>query len=138
MKRAPLLAMGFDYGSERIGVAIGQVLTRSTTGLKTVRCYRGKPDWGMIARLIETWQPHTLVVGIPMAEDGSESLIARAARRFGHQLQGRYRLPVYWVDERLTSHMAEDILNQAGRRDPTAVDRLAAELILQTWLAEQE
>jgi putative Holliday junction resolvase len=129
--------MGFDYGSKRIGVAIGQELTRTTSPLETVRCRRGRPDWAVIGRLIDTWHPDVLIVGIPVSEHGPESEVARAARRFGRQLQGRYQLPVHWVDERLTSEAAEGILKQAGRRDPHAVDSVAAALILQAWLSEQ-
>ena len=71
--------------------------------------------------------------------DDTEHEVTQAARRFGNQLAGRYNLPVETIDERLTSIEAEGILAETGRTRPTKtdVDKLAAELILQTWLDER-
>ncbi len=130
----PLL--GFDFGSKRIGVAIGQTLTGSARPLTTLNNRDGAPDWSAISTLIEQWQPVALVVGLPLHMDGSEHDMTRAARRFGNRLAGRYNLPVHHVDERLTSIEAEQALGSAGRGgyDKGEVDRLAAQTILQTWL----
>jgi putative Holliday junction resolvase len=130
--------LGFDYGQKRIGVAVGQELTQTTTPLRTLDCPRGTPDWNTIARLIAEWRPDALVVGQPCAEHGAEHAVAAAARRFGNRLHGRYRLPVYWVDERLSSYAAKRALQEtAGRYGRADIDAHAAAVILQTWLHSQ-
>ncbi len=129
--------LGFDYGARRIGVAVGQKLTHSATPLVTLATRDGKPDWEAITRLIKQWQPGALVVGVPLDGDAAHP-VARAARRFSMQLKQRYGLPVHTVDERLSTHaaqrMAEKNKRRGGRRP--AVDHIAAQVILQTWLDE--
>ena len=70
--------LGFDYGLERIGVAVGQELTGTATALITVRANDGKPDWDAISRLFEEWQPDDVVIGLPLNMDGSESELSRS------------------------------------------------------------
>ena len=131
--------LGFDFGTRRIGVAVGQEVTGTARALTTLRCPNGAVDWPAISRLIEEWQPDALVVGVPLHMDGAEQEMTRAARRFGNRLHGRYNLPVFTVDERLTSDEAERLLAETGRSagDKEAIDALAAQLILQTWLEQQ-
>jgi putative Holliday junction resolvase len=126
--------LGFDFGTKRIGVAVGQELTRTATALVTLNSRDGGPDWTAISRLIEEWQPAALVVGLPLNLDGSESESSRLARRFGNRLAGRYNLPVFTADERLSSSEAEALLAERGRFDKADIDKLAAQLILQDWL----
>lgn len=133
----PCLVLGFDYGRMRIGVAVGQALTGTATPLATIRCRGERPDWQVIARLIETWKPDALVVGEPVAEPGIAHPIAQAAKRFGNQLRGRFGLPVYWIDERLSSYAAERALQADSRYNDDAVDSVAAGIILETWLGQQ-
>lgn len=128
--------LGFDYGTKRIGIAVGQTLTGHASPLATVSARDGKPDWPAISRLIAEWRPAALVVGLPTHMDGGEHELTARARRFGNQLAGRYNLPVHTVDERLTSHEAEQMLKEAGRSARQGVDPVAAQLILQTWLNE--
>lgn len=149
--RPPRTLLGFDFGTRRIGVAVGQELTGQARPLTVVRARRdGGPDWDTISRLIAEWRPDALVVGMPLHMDGSEHELTRLARRFGNRLAGRYNLPVHRVDERLTSVEAERLLAEAGadtdrqrgrrRRTGNAeadVDSLAAALILQAWLDRQ-
>ncbi|MEO5573292.1 MAG: Holliday junction resolvase RuvX [Gammaproteobacteria bacterium] len=137
MNQALQTLMGFDYGAKRIGVAVGQELTRTATPLETVTVTNAKPDWAAITRLITSWQPGALVVGLPFNEDGSEHDVTRAARRFGQQLQGRYHLPVHTVDERLSSFAAEHMPRPHGaspRHSKQTLDKVAAQVILQAWL----
>jgi putative Holliday junction resolvase len=129
--------LGFDFGPAKIGVAVGQTLTGSATPLETLRAVRQHPDWGGIYRLIEEWQPEALVVGIPYNMDDSEAEPAARARRFARQLEGRYRLPVHLVDERLTSLAARRELGRRPKRIEE-LDAIAAKLILETWLHEQQ
>ncbi len=129
--------LGFDYGHKRIGVAVGQGLTRSATPLATISARDGKPDWSAITRLIEEWKPDALVVGIPYHMDGSEHDTTVAARRFCRQLEGRYSLPVYPAEERLSSYIVES-RGSNGDEPDADVDALAAQVILQDWLQEQD
>lgn len=140
--RQPLTFLGFDFGMKRIGVATGQDLTLTTTSLEVLPATDGKPDWDVISRLIDTWRPDALIVGIPLSMDGSENDMTHAARRFGNRLRERYHLPVHLIDERLSSREAEQLLATPGkRRSKTGtqrVDAVAAQVILQTWMAEQQ
>ncbi len=140
--RQPLTFLGFDFGMKRIGIATGQNLTFTTTSLEVLPATDGKPDWDLISRLIDTWRPDALIVGIPLSMDGGENDMTHAARRFGNRLRERYHLPVYLIDERLSSREAEQLLATPGkRRSKTGtqrVDAVAAQVILQTWMAEQQ
>ncbi len=127
--------LGFDYGTVRIGVAVGQTITGTATPLETLRALQQRPDWDGIGRLIEVWQPDALVVGLPCDLDGSDTEISDRARRFARQLNGRYQLPVHMMDERLTSMEARS--RQApNSNDYLQRDAIAAQLILETWLSE--
>lgn len=129
--------LGFDFGQKRIGVAVGQTLTGTARALTTLSNRNGAPDWEAITRLLEEWRPDALVVGIPFNMDDTEHEMTRAARRFGNRLAGRYNLPVYTVDERLTSFEAEQELGErGGRYRKEDIDMLAAQYILQAWLEQ--
>ena len=140
MKQGHRTLLGFDYGTRRIGIAIGQDLTATAAALTTVTSHHGKPNWEAIDRIVAQWQPQLLVVGLPVHMDGTEHERTRASRRFGNQLQGRYNLPVEWVDERLTSEEAGRLLREQGiqapqnAREKSLLDMMAAQLILQSWL----
>jgi putative Holliday junction resolvase len=129
--------LGFDFGRKRIGVAVGQRLTRTATALITIRARDGKPDWPAITDLIEEWKPDALVVGIPYHMDGSEQDMSKSALRFCRQLEGRYQLPVYRAEERLTSYIVEQRLARSGG-EAVDTDPLAAQVILQDWLQQDE
>ena len=131
-KHGAATLLGFDYGTRRIGVAVGQQVTGTASALETVPVRDGRPDWARIEALIHTWQPHALVVGIPYHMDGKAQPMTESARRFARQLHGRFGLPVHEADERLSSWSAEQLPAAAGRRDD--IDALAAQLILQDWL----
>jgi putative Holliday junction resolvase len=121
----------FDYGEKRIGVAVGQTITRTASPLETVNVIKKIPDWESITRLINNWQPVSLVVGVPLTMDGSRQDMTEAASRFIRQLNGRYHLPVYEIDERLSSYEAKQRLGSSWSIDP-----VAAQAILETWLSE--
>ncbi len=135
--------LGFDFGLRRIGVAAGQSVTGSASPIAVVPARDGVPEWGAIDSVVAEWRPGGLVVGVPVLLDGTEQAITRAARGFVRRLRGRYRLPVHEADERLSSAGASDLLADArhsGARRRTRkgdVDRIAATLILERWLAER-
>ena len=129
--------LGFDYGTKKIGVAVGQTITATASPLTMLRAKQQRPDWEQISELIKTWEPEALVVGLPYDLDGTETEVAPGAKRFARQLEGRYRLPVHMADERLTSMVALQDLRDKQRQYGD-IDAMAAKLILETWLSEQQ
>jgi putative Holliday junction resolvase len=131
--------IAFDFGHRRIGVAVGQTLTRSANVLAVVS-FADKPDWQTITGLLKEWKPVALVVGLPLAADGGETEMSGRARRFGRQLNGRYGIPVMYEDERLSSFSAEQRFIDARtrgdmrRKDAALKDAMAAQIILENWL----
>jgi putative holliday junction resolvase len=126
--------LAFDFGTQRIGVAIGEGLLGQARALTTIDSPANDARFTAIGKLIAEWQPARLVVGLPLALDGSEHEMTARSRRFAHQLEGRYRLPVELVDERLTSVEAERTIRPGRDKSAKArVDAEAARLILQDW-----
>ncbi|MCU7920220.1 MAG: Holliday junction resolvase RuvX [Candidatus Thiodiazotropha sp. (ex Dulcina madagascariensis)] len=128
--------LGFDYGTCKIGVAVGQSLTGTATPLETLQLVNHRPDWTRIGQLIEAWQPQALVVGLPLDVDDSETDATQPALRFSRQLEGRFHLKVHLADERFTSFEARDRLGHKAKR-MEEYDAMAAKLILETWFNEQ-
>lgn len=128
-----LTALGFDFGTSRIGVAHGQSLTGTAEALPLLKAQDGIPDWAEVGRLIELWQPKVLVIGLPYNMDGSESELLTRASKFGNRLHGRFHLPCYGIDERLSTVAAKEL---AGGKVDKPVDSVAAQLILESWFTE--
>jgi putative Holliday junction resolvase len=132
--------LAFDFGMKRIGVAIGQMLTQTARPLDVIYAKNGIPNWDAIVQLIKKWAPNGLVVGIPLNMDGSEQAISQCAYEFANQLKERFSIPIYSVDERLTTKAArEKLFTQGGYKalKNGQVDSVAAQLILQNWFADQ-
>lgn len=131
------ICIGFDFGLKRIGVAVGQRLTLSASPLKTLSAHAGKPDWNEVAALIKTWRPNVLVVGLPKAIDDTELYITQPSKDFAQALKKRFQLPVYLVDERLTTKEAKAYIYEHGgyqKLKKSEIDSIAACLILEQWL----
>ena len=126
--------LGFDFGLKQIGVASGQTLTSSATGLTILKAVDGMPKWDQVEKLLKEWSPDLVVVGLPLNMDDSESDLSNRARKFARRLQGRFAVEVEMVDERLTSREAKSIGRDQGTQDLTKIDHIAASLILQSWL----
>jgi putative Holliday junction resolvase len=127
-----LTVMAFDYGTRRIGVAVGNTLTRLGQPIKTIAEASGDAVFKVIEGLLKEWQPNRLVVGLPCHPDGAEHAMSAKARRFGNQLQGRFQLPVEWVDERYSSAGLE--VNPDMRDN---LDAESAALILEQYFLEK-
>ncbi len=122
--------LAFDYGTKKIGVAIGNTLTRRARPLGVVVSATRLQRFQSIARLLEVWRPDRVVVGLPLTLDGSEQHASLHCRRFANQLRGRFGVGVALVDERHTSVEAQRALRSSGPDD----DAMAAALILQRYL----
>jgi putative Holliday junction resolvase len=130
--------IGFDFGSRRIGVAVGETSTRIASPLTAIEGEANEARFEAIGRIVDEWRPKGFVVGRPRHSDGSEHTVAKLAEKFARRLEARYGVPVAFVDETLTSAEAESTLRatrtRAGRKSD--VDAMAATLILQSYLDE--
>jgi putative Holliday junction resolvase len=137
------VALAFDFGLKRIGVASGDSVTRRAAPLTTLGCPGGKVDWPAIGTLLRKWHPAILVVGVPYNSDGSPGTLTEPAREFARELRVHARVPVELMDERWSSLEASARLKwarQAGQRVKRVtkedVDAAAACVILERWFEE--
>ena len=124
--RHPVSFLAFDYGTRRVGVAVGNSLLRSAQALTTVQAV-GDARFAAIARLVNEWRPDALVIGVPFHPDGAAQDNTRRARAFGRQLHGRFGLPVHEVDERYST-------TEALAQRAADADAAAAAIILEQFL----
>lgn len=130
------VALGFDFGSRRTGIAVGNGITGNARAL----CAITTNDWPALAELVDHWRPQVLVVGLPLDADGSDQAITGQARQFMDDLAARFGLPVHAVDERYSTIEAADRLRDArasGRKAKRVAkgdtDAIAAQVILESW-----
>ena len=131
--------LGIDFGMKRIGIAVGQTITQTARPLETIKAKQGIPDWDRLDKLIKMWQPHGLIVGIPLNMDGTSQPLTDNAEQFADSLRKRYNIPVYGIDERLSTKDARERLFAEGgykALQDGQVDSVAAQLILQNWLTQ--
>lgn len=127
--------IGFDLGSRWTGAAVGQTLTGQATPL---RGFRHK-DWNAIKKIISEWRPQLLIVGLPLDLHGEDQEMSARAMRFARQLEGRFGIRTELVDERLTTREAWQIaLANEKRKSKTEIDCMAAALIVESWLRENQ
>jgi putative Holliday junction resolvase len=132
MSPSPITVLAFDFGTLRIGVAYGQSLTQTAKPLKELLANNGIPQWEHIQNLIDEWQPNCFLTGLPLNMDGSENAMCQRARKFSQRLHGRFGLPSYLWDERLSSNEVK-IDNPSDNYKRDAVDSLAAASIAESW-----
>ena len=132
------LIMGFDFGTKKIGVAIGQMVTATATPLSIIRVKKGVPNWCMLEKLISQWKPERLVVGLPLNMDDSHSNMSRRALKFSSELENRFGIAVSNVDERLSTFEARQLYKN-GRTESSQeeLDDKVAALILESWLRDR-
>ena len=131
--------LAFDFGTRWIGVAVGDTETRIANPLGMFQATSGERRVAEIDALVREWRPGRLIVGLPLATDGTEHDMTRRARRFARQLEARFRLPVVLADERLSSASARETLREdgrGGREHKHETHALAASVILQSYLDE--
>ena len=124
----PRSFLAFDFGTQRVGVASGNSLTRTATPLRTVAA-EGDARFAALGALIAEWQPEALVVGVPYHPDGAPHDNTARAQRFARQLHGRFKLPVHEVDERYTT-------TEAQSHGASDVDAASAAIILEQYLRD--
>ena len=124
------IIMGFDFGMKRIGVAVGQKVTQTASGLTVVQACDGIPRWEYLDKIVLDWQPKKFIVGLPLNMDGSNSEMSQKAHKFSRRMSSRYNIQSEMFDERLTSFEARE------HEEKTHIDAIAARLILESWLRE--
>ncbi|MCL4112713.1 UNVERIFIED_CONTAM: hypothetical protein GTU68_052160 [Idotea baltica] len=130
--------IAFDYGNKNIGVATGQVITRQAQELCVLKAQNGVPNWTEVQSLIQEWKPDAIIVGLPINMDGSTSDMSSRAEKFSRRIHGRFNLPVYMQDERLTTYEAklQNTTKNSANYKKNPVDAIAAALLLESWLQE--
>jgi len=134
--------VAFDYGTRRIGIAVGEHRLKTAAPECVINNNNGTPDWLEIDKVIERWQPTNLVVGWPLTEDSQEQTITFHVKGFIKRLRKRYDLPIHKADERFSSIEAQQTLRNmrsSGQRTRKTrhedVDTIAAALILEAWFS---
>ncbi len=142
----PKHILAFDFGTKRIGAAAvdldAYAIAPVFHEIPTLPANEGIPNWDSLQELLQSWQPNTVVIGLPKQSDGSDMEITRRARKFGNRIKGKFSYPVDFIDETLSTKAAKQEALERGRKtksyanDP--VDSIAARLILESWINEQE
>lgn len=130
--------LAFDFGTRRIGVAVGDFETGIAHPLESIAASENRARFAAIERMVAEWRPARFVVGVPSRTDGSEHPVGRLARRFAQRLASRFRIPADVIDEHLTSFEAEHDLRAAGARGArlkAQLDPVAAQRILESYFA---
>ncbi len=132
--------LGIDYGLKRIGIASGQTITGSASPITTLNQINGTTDWLALEKLVLQWRPQALIVGMPYYLDGKENDMTKVVEKFCLELEKRFNLPIFKINEALSSYEAEEILKKStkiGKHNKHEIDKMAAAIIVQNWLDQQ-
>lgn len=132
--------IGLDFGKSRIGIASGQMITKTATPIAIITGKHGKPNWSELDKIIKQWCPSDIIVGLPIDAKDQETKITKEARDFAQKIELRYESPVHLISETFSTREArwrlEEVQNKCNRH--LKVDAFAACVILETWMNEQE
>jgi putative Holliday junction resolvase len=140
-KRTRGRVLGLDVGSRRIGVAVSDPLGITAQGLETLQRRNKRHDLAALEKVIQEYDVREIVIGLPLRMSGAEGIQSEKMQGFAAELRKRFRLPVHLWDERLTSAEANRLLRSTElsiEKRAKAVDRMAAVLILQGWIAKKQ
>ncbi|MEH6451571.1 MAG: Holliday junction resolvase RuvX [Psychromonas sp.] len=135
--KAPSSLLGFDFGTKSIGVATGQMITATAQPIAAIKANDGIPNWNIVEKVIQDWQPDLVVIGLPLNMDGTEQAITQRAKKFGNRLSGRFGVKIAFQDERLTTASAKEFIFEHGgykALDKGKIDSVSAALILEGWM----
>jgi len=122
--------VAFDYGTKKIGVAVGQTETYTSSPLQIIYNEHEKTNWSEINILIDEWNPDLILVGKPINMDGTESDIMKRVDNFFKKLEKISNVDCEYIDERLTTFEAKEILGESRMAD---VDAHAAKILIDNW-----
>ncbi len=129
--------IGFDFGEKRIGVAIGNNISKSAQALITIESASSNQKFEAIQKIMDEWKPVSIVVGVPFNVDGSEHKVTNLCKKFAKQLEQKYALPIHLIDERYTSIEASYEIQDKKidlKKKKLLIDQIAAKIILQSYL----
>ena len=133
---APQMIMAFDFGTQKMGMAVGQSLIESANPLALFPMKDGIPNWDTLLKIVKQYQPTLFLVGLPLNMDDTESELSARARKFARRLRHQTNIETLMVDERLTTREARDELESyqiQGRAKKLAADSIAAALFIESW-----
>ena len=122
--------VAFDFGEKKIGVAVGQTSPYTSSPLQVIFNNHDKVNWNEISILLEEWKPELILVGKPLNMDGTDSEIMMKVDAFYKKLESLYDAKFEYVDERLTTFEAKDILKE---NNVETVDANAAKILIDNW-----
>ena len=122
--------IAFDYGEKKIGVAVGQTSTNTSSPLQIIFNKDNKTNWVSISSLLDEWKPDLILLGKPLNMDGSESVIMKKVDKFYKELKSIYDADIEFIDERLTTFEAREILKDEKHDN---VDAHAAKILIDNW-----
>ena len=130
------MIMAFDFGTQKMGMAVGQSMIESANPLALFPMKDGISHWDELLKIVKQYQPTLFLVGLPLNMDDSESELSTRARKFARRLQHQTNINTLMVDERLSTREARDELEHyqaQGRAKKLAADSIAAALFIQSW-----
>ena len=122
--------VAFDFGEKKIGVAVGQTSTYTSSPLQVIFNNHDKVNWNEISVLLEEWRPELILIGKPLNMDGTDSEMMKKVDAFYKKLESLYDAKFEYVDERLTTFEARDILKE---NNAETVDANAAKILIDNW-----
>lgn len=132
--------LAFDFGEKKIGVAVGNSITKSAHPLDTIRKIKKVERNQIIDTLLKEWEPNIVVVGLPLNEDGSDSRLTGLARKFAEKIQNRSKIKTVMVDERYSSVEAKMLIQNSTKnisKGSLFIDQIAAQIILDSYFDRQ-
>ena len=137
----PKMIMAFDFGTQKMGMAVGQSMIESANPLALFPMKDGIPNWDELLKIIQQYQPNLFLVGLPLNMDDTESELSARSRKFARRLRHQTNIETLMVDERLTTREARDELDHyqaQGRGKNLSADSLAAALFIESWYRNPE
>ena len=134
--------VAIDFGLKYLGIAASNRLIPRPFGITTLLAQSGKlKDWSKLEEILVEYKPHTILVGLPLNMDGSESEMSERAKAFGESLNSRTSIPVEFVDERLSSWEVKKMEQENSKHKQKKTSKIhekSACLIAQTWFSDIE
>ena len=133
--------LAFDFGEKKIGVAVGNSITKTARPLETIRKIKKIERNQIIDRLLKEWGPSLLVVGLPLNEDGTQSRLTELAKTFAEKIQNRFKIDTVMVDERYTSVEAKLLIRESTKnitKGSQLIDQVAAKIILESYFEKYQ
>ncbi len=128
------IVLGFDFGTQNLGIAVGNRLTNTAQPVKIIKVTHNQPDWLEVEKILKEWEPQAFIVGMPFTKDGTVTEHLKIIQKFINRLHGRFGLPVYIVDEANSSIESTQYVKPSNRNKKGQLDAISAAIIIERWL----